>query len=97
MCAKIYAAVPRTTPSRAVTNRMGHFFKCSDGIEFVESQFGEFDTIEGKLSIGCVDVKNAHDAIAAHDRLDRVVGADRRFTKIFFCEFRLWQFEGDRL
>src|SRR5262249_22640041 len=49
--AEFYRAQRSTPECLAEGIRLGHFFKCSDGIEFVESQFGEFDTIEGKLSI----------------------------------------------
>jgi hypothetical protein len=68
-----------------------HFLYGGDGIELVKAQFGEFDAIKRKLSIWRVDVEDAHDAVAAHDRLHRVVGAGRGFTEIFFYKLGFWQ------
>jgi hypothetical protein len=60
-----------------------------NGIQFVDTQLGEFDTIECKISIRRIDIEDAHNAIAAHKRFDRVVRSDGRLAEIFFYRLRL--------
>src|SRR5262249_61464175 len=44
-------------------------------------------------SVRRIDVKDPHDAVAAHERLDRIVRSGRRLAEIFRDGFGLWQFE----
>ncbi|MGB7780575.1 MAG: hypothetical protein WCF86_03505 [Pseudolabrys sp.] len=69
--------------------RLRHLLERGNGIQFVDTQLGEFDTIECKISIRCIDIEDAHHAIAAHKRFDRVVRSDGRLAEIFFYRLRL--------
>ena len=62
----------------------------------MQAQLRELNTIECKFAVGGIDVEDTHHAIAAHDRLDGVVGTGSRLAKIFLGGLRFWQLERAR-
>src|SRR5262249_26917019 len=81
--AKFYRA--KRSASECLTEGfgLGHFFKGRNSIELVQAQLGELDTVKGVFAVWRIDIENAHHAVTAHDRSDRVIRAGSRLAKIF--------------
>src|SRR5262249_39509610 len=66
---------PQCSAPERLTKRLGlgHFFQRGNSVELVQTQLGELTSVKREFAVACVDIKNAHHAVAPRNRLDRIV------------------------